>query len=143
MPQFDLSVFPSQLFWFAVCFLTLLLTSQFLILPRIKSIILNRNKITDADLSTAAELNQEIESLKSRIETIKSESSKHYQALVEEAVKSSKSMVDDEIARLRLDLSKSTKTSRQKIAQFLTQSSVESNVVINRIISNLQNKILN
>ena len=56
MPQLDPASFPSQLFWLAVCFGTMLLVLSVLVLPRITSTLATRQGHIDADLEAAESL---------------------------------------------------------------------------------------
>ena len=56
MPQLDPTSFPSQLFWLAVCFGTMLLVLSVLVLPRITSTLATRQGHIDADLEAAESL---------------------------------------------------------------------------------------
>ena len=56
MPQLDPASFPSQLFWLAVCFGTMLLVLSVLVLPRITRTLATRQGHIDADLEAAESL---------------------------------------------------------------------------------------
>ena len=56
MPQLDPASFPSQLFWLAVCFGTMLLVLSVLVLPRITRTLATRQDHIDADLEAAESL---------------------------------------------------------------------------------------
>ena len=56
MPQLDPASFPSQLFWLAVCFGTMLLVLAVLVLPRITRTLATRQGQIDADLEAAESL---------------------------------------------------------------------------------------
>ena len=56
MPQLDPASFPSQLFWLAVCFGTMLLVLSVLVLPRITRTLATRQSHIDADLEAAENL---------------------------------------------------------------------------------------
>ena len=56
MPQLDPASFPSQLFWLAVCFGTMLLVLSVLVLPRITRTLAIRQSHIDADLEAAESL---------------------------------------------------------------------------------------
>lgn len=56
MPQLDPASFPSQLFWLAICFGTMLLVLSVLVLPRITRTLATRQGHIDADLEAAESL---------------------------------------------------------------------------------------
>lgn len=61
MPQFDFSVFPSQLFWLVVCFFAMLFIMSKFIIPRAAEMIILRKEKIDGDLERAAEIKQQVE----------------------------------------------------------------------------------
>lgn len=61
MPQFDFSVFPSQLFWLVVCFFTMLFVMSKFIIPKTAEMINLRKDKIDGDLERAAEIKQQVE----------------------------------------------------------------------------------
>lgn len=63
MPQFDPSSFPSQLFWMALVFISLYLILWRAVLPRISSVLEQRQEKIEDDLSRAEKLKAEAESV--------------------------------------------------------------------------------
>lgn len=61
MPQFDFSVFPSQLFWLVICFFTMLFIMSKFIIPKTAEMINLRKDKIDGDLEKAAEIKQQVE----------------------------------------------------------------------------------
>ena len=61
MPQLDPASFPSQLFWLAVCFGTMLLVLSVFVLPRITRTLTTRQGRIDADLQAAENLRADAE----------------------------------------------------------------------------------
>lgn len=61
MPHFDTSTFASQLFWLAVCFVTLYVLMSKVALPRIEDILEERQKRISDDLDMAERLKGETE----------------------------------------------------------------------------------
>jgi F0F1-type ATP synthase membrane subunit b/b' len=72
MPQFDYSNYSSQIFWFLICFTILFFVSRTVILPRIKNILEERNKIIESNKLQSFEIENDIEKLNSKIKSIKS-----------------------------------------------------------------------
>ena len=67
MPQLDTSTFYSQLFWLCICFLTVYITTRYLLTPRIVGIFTSRqqqiaSKLHEAELAIAncRRLNEEL-----------------------------------------------------------------------------------
>ena len=63
MPQFDATTFPSQLFWLLICFVTLLLFSARVTLPRLNKVFSLRWGKIEGTLKEAEDLNQQAEHL--------------------------------------------------------------------------------
>ena len=61
MPQLDPASFPSQLFWLAVCFGTMLLVLSVFVLPRITRTLTTRQGRIDGDLEAAEKLRADAE----------------------------------------------------------------------------------
>lgn len=61
MPQLDFSVFPSQLFWLAVSFFTMLFVMSKFIIPKTAEMIDLRKAKIDDDLEKADEIKQHVE----------------------------------------------------------------------------------
>jgi F-type H+-transporting ATPase subunit b len=59
MPQLNLAMFPTQLFWLAVCFVALYLLVSFVIVPRVGTILDERGQKIDDNLERAAQLKAE------------------------------------------------------------------------------------
>lgn len=61
MPQFDFSVFPSQLFWLVICFFAMLFIMSKFIIPKTAEMVNLRKEKIDGDLERAAEIKQQVE----------------------------------------------------------------------------------
>jgi F-type H+-transporting ATPase subunit b len=59
MPQLNLAMFPTQLFWLAVCFVALYLLVSFVIVPRVGTVLDERSRRIDDNLEKAAQLKAE------------------------------------------------------------------------------------
>ena len=57
MPQFDLTRFPTQIFWLVVCFAVLYALMANLVLPRIGKTIESRERKIQGDLDAAQKAN--------------------------------------------------------------------------------------
>ena len=100
LPQFDVTKFPSQLFWLAVTFAIMYVTFSGKTLPGISSVIENRREHIQNDLETAERLRNEAEQVQSAyesgLEAARSESSR----LLGDAIEGVKR--DSETAQQRL-----------------------------------------
>lgn len=61
MPQLNIAMFPTQLFWLAVCFVALYLLVNYVIVPRVGTVLDERQKRIDDNLERAATLKAEAE----------------------------------------------------------------------------------
>ena len=61
MPQLDLTKFPTQLIWLAICFVALYVILNWVAIPRIVAVIDERQRRIDADLEKAAALKADAE----------------------------------------------------------------------------------
>jgi len=61
MPQLDLTKFPTQLIWLAICFVALYVILAWVAIPRIGAVIEERQRRIDDDLERAAELKADAE----------------------------------------------------------------------------------
>lgn len=59
MPQLNIAMFPPQLFWLVVCFVALYLLVTFVIVPRVGTVLDERQKRIDDNLERAASLKAE------------------------------------------------------------------------------------
>ena len=69
LPQFDVTTFPSQLFWLAVMFVIMYFVFSRRSLPAISSVIENRREHVQNDLETADRLRNEAETVQQAYET--------------------------------------------------------------------------
>jgi len=68
MPQFDIATFTPQLFWLFVCYITLLIFSARVALPRLENVLSVRWQHIEGALEEAQRLNHEAESLVAALE---------------------------------------------------------------------------
>ena len=62
MPQLNFAMFPTQLFWLAVCFVALYLLVNYIVVPRLGSVLDERQRRVDDNLERAATLKAEADS---------------------------------------------------------------------------------
>jgi F-type H+-transporting ATPase subunit b len=143
MPQFDFSTYFSQIFWFGLCFLILYLNVHFVITPRIQSILNNRKKIINSDLSATSNLNDEIDKLKNLIQKSNLDSSHEYQHKIESTLQKINLTRQEAIANLKKSLDENSKKSRKHLQDLVIESQKNSDEIINNIAKNIKTKILN
>lgn len=69
LPQFDVTTFPTQLFWLAITFVIMYAVFSSKILPDISGILENRRTHIDSDLETAERLRKEADEVQAAYET--------------------------------------------------------------------------
>jgi F-type H+-transporting ATPase subunit b len=85
MPQFDATTFPSQLIWLAITFVLLYLVLSRVALPRIASVLEERQKRIGGDLEKAEELKAEAEQVLAEHEAAMAETRASAQDLIRAA----------------------------------------------------------
>jgi F-type H+-transporting ATPase subunit b len=100
MPQLDFSVFPSQLFWLTICFVTMLIIMRFFILPKTAEMIDLRKAKIDGDLARAAEIHKQVEEALERYNSALSEA----KSKADVAVQKARDELQNTIERKQADL---------------------------------------
>lgn len=85
LPQFDLTTFPSQIFWLFVSFVVLYLFFGKKALPELSSVMENRRNLIESDLRTADEKRREMEKLQAKYEDSISQSTSKANDLLNKA----------------------------------------------------------
>lgn len=85
MPQFDPAFFAPQLFWLAVTFLTLYVLMAKVALPKIGTVLDERQRKIDDNLDKAAQLKAEAQAAVAAYEKALAESRAHAHAVIKEA----------------------------------------------------------
>jgi len=143
MPQFDISTFSSQIFWFALCFITLYLAVSKIILPRITAIIAARKNIVDADKLSAHRLDVQIDELTSKTIDLRQHAGTNYQNKIDEALKKAAAEKEKNIEALKEKIEAMNKTSREELKSFLENSKTKSAATIQNLVQAIKTKILN
>lgn len=84
-PPFDASLFPSQLFWFALSFIALYLVMSRLVLPKIGGALATRAGTIGGDLSAAAQKSAEADAAKAAMEKAVAKARADARAMVDAA----------------------------------------------------------
>ena len=84
MPQLDFATYPAQLLWLVVTFIALYLLMSTLALPRIGNVIAARRSSIDSDLSRAAALKAEAETVNTAFENALAGARAEAQAAIKE-----------------------------------------------------------
>lgn len=143
MPQFDITNFSSQIFWFLLCFISLYIAASKFILPRIHNIISNRKNAVKADQSLADKLNSQLEQLSEKTTNLRQESANKYQTKIDETLKNLTAEKDKNIEGLKTKIEEMNKKSRQDLQKFLENSKAQSAKLIKDLAQQIKAKILN
>jgi len=82
MPQFDVTTFPSQLFWLTVMFVVLMILMTKVVMPRIESVLESRESKIAGDLKRASEAKSEAEAALADYERSLAEARKEAQDVI-------------------------------------------------------------
>lgn len=143
MPQLDFSTYSSQIFWFLICFAILYYFAHFIILPRIKEIIENRDNTIQKDENLAKELDSEISNLNKKSENLKSEAGQNYKLQIEKVVKNAKENKENSLQELKDKIEEMTQNSRKEIKEFVEKSKLNSEKAAKELQEIIKNKIVN
>lgn len=96
MPQFDVSTFPTQIFWLVVSFILLYLLMARVALPRINRVLEERQRRIDDNLDRAQTLKEEADAATAEYERVIEEARESARAAIAEA---SQEMADEAAQR--------------------------------------------
>jgi F-type H+-transporting ATPase subunit b len=142
MPQFDLTHYGSQIFWFSLCFAILYFFVSAIILPRITSILQNRKNVINADLSSADALDKKIDQLQIETENLRKEAAQKYQVRLEEVAKNAAKQREKMIEEFKEKFEKITHNSRQELRKFIEQSNSQSEFLATDLAQKITAKLL-
>jgi len=143
MPQFDFTTYPSQIFWFGLCFVILYLFSYLVILPRIKNILDKRYELISSEKDLAHELSKQINLINNEAELNFQTANSQYLNKIDEITKKTNSDRDLAIENLKKDIDEKVSASRIEIKHFIENSRASNGVVIQNLVNLIKNKITN
>lgn len=143
MPQLEFAPYPSQIFWFIVCFVALYCFLAYVIIPRVASVIKNRKSIIDKDLSALEKLNHDISQIEERTSTVVLDADVKYKDSIADAVAKSREKKDDLYEEFKKKSDSLVEKSRKQVDDVIAASAVRSGEVATELGSFIGNKILN
>ena len=143
MPQLDFIHYPSQIFWFVLCFIALYLSAHFVILPRIRAIISRRHDLIENDKSLTEELEKQIELINNQAQENLQKANREYLQKIEEITKESHQKRDKSMAELKNNTELKIKESRSEIKKFVENSKISNLALIQNLTQIIKNKITN
>lgn len=142
MPQFDITHYGSQIFWFLLCFAVLYLFVNLVILPRILSILQNRKNVIDTDLSSASELDEKIYQLQFATENLRKDANQKHQTKLEEVAKNAAAQREKMIEDFKEKFDALTQKSRQELKNFIENSQISSQAAVKNLTQKISEKLL-
>lgn len=143
MPQLDTSQYGSQLFWFFLCFVVLYIFASRIILPRIRNILNERKNVIDADLSSAASLDDKIYTLQQKTDSLRKDASQKYQIKLDEVSKDASAKREKMLLELKEKIEQITEKSRSELKDFIAKSHAESEAAIKNLSQKIKEKLFN
>jgi F-type H+-transporting ATPase subunit b len=117
MPQLDPSTFGSQLFWLAICFVTLYLVMAFVVLPRISSTMAARSGQLDGDLAEAEALRDKAQAALAAYEEALAQARTHALGLAQEMRAEVQAQTDSQKAELDAKLAEQAQAADARLAE--------------------------
>jgi F-type H+-transporting ATPase subunit b len=104
MPQFDLSLYPSQIFWLLLCCLFVVSFMKNVFIPRMATIFKERETLVTGDLEQSREMLATTQSLKKKYEEDIEDNKKLARQAREEQLRKLECLRDEEIAKTQAKL---------------------------------------
>ncbi len=143
MPQFDITTYSSQVFWFAICFAIFYYFVSSKILPRIRDILKERQTVINEDLSSASFLEKEGENFLLNSENLRTQVTSQYQKQIDETSKTAARKREDAIENLKNKIEKDIEKSQQEIRSFIAQLGSKRDAAIKDLTLKIKEKVLN
>ena len=143
MPQLDFTTYSSQIFWFILCFSILYLSTHFIILPRVRSILSKRHDLIENDKNLAEEINQQIDLINNEGQENLQKANLEYLQKIEEITKKSHQERDKSMVELKHKIELKVKESRDEIKKFVDDSKASNTKIIQDLVQIIKNKITN
>jgi F-type H+-transporting ATPase subunit b len=141
MPQFDFATFIPQIFWLLICFAALYLAASRVILPRIASILSQRESKIGLDLNSAESLQEEIDKVQAHCEELRNNSSKSYLQSIDDAVKKSAIAREKALNKAKEEIEETMTASEKEVANFVKKSKADYNIAAAGVVDVIVKKI--
>ena len=143
MPQFDFTTYSSQIFWFAICFLTLYFFAHSIILPRIRKIINERETTINNDVELSNSLEEKLGEVEIKTEALRRKATQEYQAQIDEAAKVNTAKREKLLEELKAKIEKITDKSHEDLKKFVTESKAKSQAAFDGLVKSIKEKVFN
>jgi F-type H+-transporting ATPase subunit b len=117
MPQLDFSTYPNQMFWLVVTIVVIYLILSRIALPRIGSVLADRQGTITSDISAAEELKQKASEAETAYTQALADARAEAQKIIAEAKAEIQADLDDAIAKADAEIAAKAAESEKKIAE--------------------------
>ena len=117
MPQLEPSSFISQIFWLTITFLTLWFVMSFFIVPRIASIIDERQQKIDIDIQKAEKVNQKASDILERYENM---------------IQKAQDEINQRMSFQKAEMEASAELKKAELSQYLSQKISDNEKIIKK-----------
>ena len=138
MPQLEITTYPSQIFWLVVSFLTLYLIMSRIIVPRISSVIKNRESQIKNNIHISEQLYKDTEIINDELEKVRKDTETEAKEIINNLKETTNKKISENYELLKKKLEKKLEKDEQKILLRKKKALKE----INKISLNLSEEIL-
>ena len=138
MPQLEITTYPSQIFWLVVSFLILYLIMSRIIIPRISSVIKNRESEIKNNIHIAEQMYKDTEIINNEYEETKKNIENEARGIINHLKETTNKKINNSTELLKKRLEQKLKKNEQEIINKKKKTLKE----INKISLNLSEEIL-
>ena len=138
MPQLEITTYPSQIFWLVVSFLTLYLIMSRIIIPRISSVIKNRESQIKNNIHISEQLYKDTEIINDELEKVRKDTETEAKEIINNLKETTNKKISENYELLKKKLEKKLEKDEQKIILRKKKALKE----INKISLNLSEEII-
>jgi len=138
MPQLEITTYPSQIFWLVVSFLTLYLIMSRIIIPRISSVIKNRESQIKNNIHISEQLYKDTEIINDELEKVRKDTETEAKEIINNLKETTNKKISENYELLKKKLEKKLEKDEQKILLRKKKTLKE----INKISLNLSEEII-
>ena len=138
MPQLEITTYPSQIFWLVVSFLTLYLIMSRIIIPRISSVIKNRESQIKNNIHISEQLYKDTEIINDALEKVRKDTETEAKEIINNLKETTNKKISENYELLKKKLEKKLEKDEQKILLRKKKTLKE----INKISLNLSEEII-
>lgn len=141
MPQLDMTTWPSQLFWLAVCFVTLYFIMSRVVVKRTGGIIALRKSTVEADLAAAQKLKAETDAAMASYEKAFADARSRAQSIAQENSARISAEIDTEMHKLDAALGEKTMAAEKRIAAARDKAMAHVSGIAEEIAANIVSEL--